>query len=200
MFSLVESFLLPSIQVTGMVEFHMLPMCSQFRKSKSNCVFKLYKHPQDSITKAWSVNSCLPSFGIEGLLSWQQCTWCVKLPLVKRCVKLRESIWICTLHLHRTHRLEIWDFTGLEILICFYDQETTPFRGNRKVLKRKEEKKFIVPSMEMKGQNEPTKWHYYWFPVSKFDWTVKWEIECQDQVHERQVPTIFQAVFNTCST
>jgi hypothetical protein len=22
--------------------------------------------------------------------------------------------------------LEIWDFTGLEILICFYDQETTP--------------------------------------------------------------------------
>jgi hypothetical protein len=61
------------------------------------------------------------------------------------------------LHLNRTHRLEIWDFTGLEILICFYDQETTPFRGNQKVLKRKEEKKFIVPSMEMKGQNELTK-------------------------------------------
>jgi hypothetical protein len=52
--------------------------------------------------------------------------------------------------------LEIWDFTGLEILICFYDQETTPFRGNRKVLK-KEKKKFIVASMEMKGQNELTK-------------------------------------------
>jgi hypothetical protein len=52
-------------------------------------------------------------------------------------------------HLHRTHRLEI--------LICFYDQETTPIRGNWKILKRKEEKKFIVPSMEMKGQNELTK-------------------------------------------